>query len=79
MSDHEERLAERRQAEAARQGDVLVYVVGRPLMFFAWVLVFWGTAVALAAVYLLATRGWPAVRAVLVRAARSISPMWRWA
>lgn len=66
MSDHEERLAEQRQAEAARQGDVLVYVVGRPLMFIAWMLVFWGTAVALAAVYLLATRGMSALKTVLV-------------
>jgi hypothetical protein len=66
LSDHEARLAERRQAEAARQGDVLVYVVGRPLMFIAWMLVFWGTVVALAAVYVFATRGPSAARTVLV-------------
>lgn len=57
LSEHEERAAELRRTEAARQGDFLVYVVGRPLMFVAWMLVFWGTAVALDAVYVLATRG----------------------
>jgi hypothetical protein len=57
LSEHDERVAELRRTEAARQGDFLVYAVGRPLMFVAWMLVFWGTAVALDAVYVLATRG----------------------
>ena len=65
LSEHEERLAELRRTEAARQGDFLVYVVGRPLMFVAWMLVFWGTAVALDAVYVLATRGPSALKAAL--------------
>jgi hypothetical protein len=64
-ADHESRLAERRAAERARQGDVLVYVVARPLMFIAWALVLWGNAVALAALYVLVTRG-PATAADLL-------------
>ena len=65
LSEHDERLAELRRTEAARQGDFLVYVVGRPLMFVAWTAVFWGTAVALDAVYVLATRGPSALKAAL--------------
>ena len=65
LTEHEERLAEQRRTEGARQGDFLVYVVGRPLMFVAWMLVFWGTAVALNAVYVLATRGPSALKTAL--------------
>ena len=65
LSEHEERLAELRRTEAARQGDFFVYVVGRPLMFVAWMLVFWGTAVGLDAVYVLATRGPSALKSAL--------------
>jgi hypothetical protein len=50
-------MAERRKAQAARQDDLLVYAVGRPMMFLAWALVFWGTAVALAALYVVVARG----------------------
>jgi hypothetical protein len=61
-----DRLADRRRAEAERAGDFFIYVVARPLMFVAWALVFWGTAIALASVFVLATRGPGAALAVLV-------------
>ena len=63
---HETREADRRRAMAERQGDLLVYAVVRPLMFIGWALVFWGTAIAGAGVWVLLTRGWAAARSALV-------------
>ena len=54
---HEPRDADRRRAEAKRQGDLLVYAVVRPLMFIGWALVFWGTAIGLASLWVLVTHG----------------------
>jgi hypothetical protein len=63
---HEAREADRRRAEAARQGNLLVYAVVRPLMFIGWALVFWGTAIGLASLWVLVTRGPAAALASLV-------------
>ncbi len=63
---HGNRLDERRRAQSARSGDLLVYALGRPLMFIAWALVLWGTAVVLAAVALVIRHGGSAARAALL-------------
>ena len=62
----ESRAADRRKAEAEREGDFLVYAVARPLMFVVWALILWGTAVALAAVYVLLAAGPAAAVRVLL-------------
>jgi hypothetical protein len=62
---HEAREADRRRAAAARQGDIFVYAVARPLMFIGWALVFWGTAIGVAGLWALVTRGPSAALAAL--------------